>query len=846
MGAPWKAVRASERPLTGALTATYFLIIGAFTLGKIARDGLFLAELPATYLPYVYVGLAALSAVATAALGRLRAGAAQRRLSWLLAGTSASLLLFSLWSRVAPGSAAIAFYLWTGVYGVALVAEFWLLANETVDSRQARRLFGPIGAGGVLGGLVAAAGATALARLVETSWFLIGAAGLYLAAAALVRRVPGGAREETPAEPTAGMDTGLDARGVLGDEYARLLILVFLVSGIAIGVLDYAFKLVLQSELGDGGEITAALGAFYSAQGVLSILAQVGLTGWVISRFGHRPAANALPAGLLIGSSLALGLPGVLASWAVLGSRLYELAMKFSISRTAWEFLYFPLESQRKAKLKRLVDVVVSRGADALAGLLLLLVNAVLGGTLMQLAAMLVAMTTAWLLLERRLNGAYAREVDRSLRRLVPETEERADELRRLVRADELMDELESSEKSRVLAAMALLERLDATAIVEAAPRLAVHRSEAVRARLFAALSAAGHDPGRFGMLVGVGEAAGLEETADERVAIAAAAATAGGLAAYGHRLAELVDDANADVRRTALRSIGLVGDHELAELVLERLGDARDRSHAAQALVLAGERIVGVLGDRLTDASVGRGTRLALVHALEAIGGGEATDALYRAASLEGDRAVVDAALRSLLSLRRRDGEDRFPSEQIFEDLREETRRNGHRLIQLTALSQASDAETREFVERVLGERSNQSFVRIFRRLALVFPEGPVMSAYRGLKSGQSRTRAQAIEYLETLLPRELAQDLLPLLEAQDDEERREQARKIFGSQPLTLDATLSQLLASREGWLQACGLHVVGRRGMVEQLPKAVELSESDDRIVRQAAVWAVGRLG
>lgn len=853
MSAPWKSIKPAERPLAAALTATYFLIIGAFTLGKIARDSLFLTELPAAYLPYVYVGLAALSAVATVALGRLRGGTAHQRLSLLLAATGASLLLFAGWFRVAPGSAAIAFYLWTGVYGVALVAEFWLVANESIDSRQARRLFGPIGAGGVLGGLVAAAAATAAGQFIEPLWFLVLAAVLYLAGAVLARRVPGSEQAEARVEPAAEGAGGLGGRGLLSGEYTRLLVLVFLTAGVAIGILDYAFKLVLQDQLSDGGKIASALGVFYSVQGLVSIVAQVGLTGFVLSRFGHRAAANALPLGLLLGSALALGLPGVFAPWAILASRLYELALRFSITRTAWEFLYFPLSSEIKAKLKRLIDVVVNRSADALAGLLLLLINATLGGRLTQLAVVLVILVGIWAVLERRLNKAYVREVDRALRRLVPETEERTVELRRSVRVDDLSEQFDSADEGRVLGAMAVLERLDPTAIIESAPKLAVHRSEAVRARLLAVVSAAGGDPDRFEFLApaadrhsaGAAEGAGLEETADERVAIAAAAGRPGGVGAYGHRLAGLIDDSNDDVRRTALRSVALVGDRNLVWRLVDRLRDARDRRPARQALVLMGKRVVGTLGDYVVDPSVATAMRLHLIPVLEEIGGSEAAHSLCRATSLEGDRRVVDGALRSLLRLRQRQRQLRFPEDQVLEELRLENERNAHRLIQLTTLSQAADAEARGFVDRVLREGSDQSFLRIFRRLSLVHPAGPVMSAYRGLRSGESKTRAQAIEYLETLLPQELARKLLPLLEAEGDEERRAKAWELFGSEPLTLEATLRQLLSSREAWLCACGLHVVGKLGLADHLERAVELSRSDDRLVSETALWAMGRL-
>ncbi|MCI0400713.1 MAG: hypothetical protein L0Z68_05365, partial [Gammaproteobacteria bacterium] len=148
-------VEREEAALVGSLSLLHFLIILAFTLARIARDGLFLSQLPAQYLPYVSLGLAVWMALAAHLFGRFTAGvAAHRTLSRATIGTGLSLVLFSVWLHFGSSAAAIAFYLWTGAYGLLLTSQFWILANERVNPRQARRLFGLIGAGGILGGIV--------------------------------------------------------------------------------------------------------------------------------------------------------------------------------------------------------------------------------------------------------------------------------------------------------------------------------------------------------------------------------------------------------------------------------------------------------------------------------------------------------------------------------------------------------------------------------------------------------------------------------------------------------------------------------------------------------------------
>ena len=68
--------------------------------------------------------------------------------------------------------------------------------------------------------------------------------------------------------------------------------------------------------------------------------------------------------------------------------------------------------------------------------------------------------------------------------------------------------------------------------------------------------------------------------------------------------------------------------------------------------------------------------------------------------------------------------------------------------------------------------------------------------------------------------------------------------ASKPFGESFL-LAEMFAQLLESREAWLRACGLHVVGETGRAEHLQTVHELAGSDDPIVEETARWAARRL-
>ena len=72
-----------------------------------------------------------------------------------------------------------AFYLLALILGILLISQFWTLANDVYDPRQAKRLFGFIGGGASLGG---ATGAGLTALLVER----VGTKNMLLVSAAIM------------------------------------------------------------------------------------------------------------------------------------------------------------------------------------------------------------------------------------------------------------------------------------------------------------------------------------------------------------------------------------------------------------------------------------------------------------------------------------------------------------------------------------------------------------------------------------------------------------------------------------------------------------------------------------
>src|SRR5512140_2251313 len=122
----------------GALVATLFC---AYTIAKVLRDALFLAEFGALALPYAYIGVAVAAAgfvwLESLVARRFRRVGASRFNQYAAIGFS---ILAAVMFPRARHWTIVAFYIWTGSQAMMLLPHFWALALDVWDSRRARNV----------------------------------------------------------------------------------------------------------------------------------------------------------------------------------------------------------------------------------------------------------------------------------------------------------------------------------------------------------------------------------------------------------------------------------------------------------------------------------------------------------------------------------------------------------------------------------------------------------------------------------------------------------------------------------------------------------------------------------
>lgn len=365
----------------------WFLVIVVFWVLKPLKTGVFIdplgdrgAEIE-LYAKLMNIGVAIL-AVWLFSLLYNRLGS--RWLIFSLCGLFVGALLWFagiIEAEAEPGAFKYwAFYLFGDAWTTIWVATFWAYLNEMTHTEQSKRLYGLIGGGGIIGGLV---GTTVVATTVEDvgmSALLMGTvvATVILAlitvriemlsarAGAAIGRDVGETRIVAKKEKTNAAIDG--AKLVMASKYLFAIAMIMFLYEFASQILDYQFKNELESVEG-----AAETSAFFANIGIIinsvSIITQFFLVSLIIRKWGITTALLVLPVAMLISSGIYFAIPVL---WAGSLLTVSDNSLNYSINQTSRETLFVPTSGDAKYKARAFINMFVQRFGKGIAILMAL------------------------------------------------------------------------------------------------------------------------------------------------------------------------------------------------------------------------------------------------------------------------------------------------------------------------------------------------------------------------------------------------------------------------------------------------------------------------------------------
>jgi len=830
-------IREGEWERVVLMTIHLLVIIASYMIVKAVRDSLFVSTIGPAQLPYVYILIAAAMGVVSVVFTRVVHRVGLESLIQITSYLAISNLLLFWWGFQHKSTVLFyVLYVWVSLFGAITASQFWLLANYVFNPREARRLFGWLALGGIVGGMLGGGATKFLAPVFGTEWLLALVAVLMGLTVILVRRVgaivPREVREATAGAPLKDETTKDVFRQVRQSRHLSLLMLLLTFSVIVEALIDYEYKFSAKQAFVSKDQLTAFFGTVTAYIGAFSLLFQILLTGPILKRFGAGVAILFLPAGLLAASVVLAVNPGL---WAAAALQLVDGGFGYSIHRSGMELLYLPIPSRVKNAAKNFIDTFVDRAGRAFGGVLLLVLTSVLALSIGRISIIACGFLGLWLIAAILIKSEYLQSFRVALEKknVQPEALLASDLDNATIGA--LVAALSSADERQVLYALDILAEVHPRRWKSQIPLLTRHPSSAVRSRALTVLtpwyeqsiqpliSELLHDADVSVRSKAIELLCKNDPNPAERLqkflehpdpsivhaAMRCAAQPADGYgwepsARHEQILQSLLYDPAPETARQAMATIGAVKYEPALPAVIAKLEDPQLRVDASESLLKFGGDAIPALSATLEDRTNPLSLRIRVPKALANASRQEAADVLLNA--LHRFEYEVDYRLMKAMNrMRTSSAEIAFDPDKVRIALEHEAEAYRRLRIILESLQAhpfegpARSVSVFSILTKAVNERVQHHVERVFRLLALIHPPHDIYSAYYTCLVKPS-FRPNAIEFLDNLLDLKTKPLTVPLIE----EAFGLRSVEIEDSDRLSQEAALCDLRKGADPWLR------------------------------------------
>jgi ATP/ADP translocase/HEAT repeat protein len=668
---------------------------------------------------------------------------------------------------------------------------------------------------------------------------------------------------------------------------------------------DFQFKSVSVAAFPAKEDLTSFLGKFYGRLSIVSLLLQFLFTNRFVRLLGVGGAILFLPAGLIAGSLAMFIYPGLIAGVLLRGA---DGSLKYSIDKTGRELLFLPVPVEVKKRTKLFIDMFVDRWFRGLAGALLLLFTLVLNFSVRQLSVVVLVLLAIWgvlaLLIRREYVNAFRRalerrEIDLSELRIHPDEAATRRTLIAVLDGDNerqvnfALEMLRSVKDPEVMSAVApliahesadvrlnaikvlhnqqdgslspdiekLLKDSDLEVRLQAMRFLCHHSTKGEVAVLDGFLK--DEDPSiQAAALVCASEVEAFEEgriidsavidrltelegeigvECRMQVARALASARSPSTRAYLHRL---LNDPAPEVVEQALHSASRTLEREFVPVLMKTLRDRTYHVAARNALAAYGDRILGTLFDHLRDDSVPMMVRRSIPRILSDIASQHAANTLAESLSVPDPRLKYHV-VKAMNRLKKNYPALEFEQDKVNEALIEESK-SYYRILQIIYYQESGNGgPPARLLQKALEEKLDQNLERIFRLLALCYEPDDIYSAYQGYVSSRKDLRANAVEFLDNVLGKDLKKFIFPIVDQISAELTIRRGRHLFDLRVANMEQGLEMLIKGGDAWLKTCAIYAAAKQPLPNLLPLIEEAGRDPNPMVKETAEFASAEL-
>ncbi len=808
-------IKPGEKKLAFLLFSYFFLIAAPHAMINPLRTTYFLNREGVAWLPVAYllaVGVTGLVVLFHSRIQGKRSIEALIIASLVFFAVSGGLLQWVLLTGVGQAGPFLSYFywVWASVLIVVLITGFWMTVNEMYNPRQAKRLIGFLNSGGILGGVLGGLLVGFLAEGALSVWLMPLACAMLVGCALVVKaifklqeaRPPRAGRGPAEGRAPDGQRTGfMDSFGVVRKDRFLALIAAIAAVGIIVSTcVEFQFLSASHAHFRNRPRaMESFFGFFEPAMTVLAFFLNFLVAKYLLKKLTAVRTLLLTPAVLLAGSVAVLLAPfGLLSGILIRGA---NDSLAFSVSHPLREILYIPVAAHLRHKAKAFIEMFVSQFAKV-AGAVVLLVFAVLMNKEVQgltplfdpelaryLSWVVLVLLIPWIVFSLKIGKEYLATLKENIQPLWDRAEKGLTEKVDVGHAKLVFDTIDSRNYSSVLFALHLFDLLARDELSQDIKKIIAEKAGEVRAKALndrfeagaAALFPELLDESRpedimteipiilssdvYQRVMTSYLERVLEEGSGSEIHLMEMAKAIGLMdpdSPLAGRLARLIDDRSPRVSGFALQSAAKLRKDDYIPAIIRKLGVFTNLEDAVDALHKYGDAAVDALEKSLNDRSGDFVVRMAVVEVMARIGTPRAVLALT--GELESGAGELDGGVIDAL--------DRLRSENKEIPLSPAAaRRKTFSLIKkfcraFLEIQRPASNEEEAKLRHHLARSLEVTFADIFKLLGLYHPQADIRRAYQNIRTGTRNSVANAVEWLENTLKKDLKDVLLPIVD--------------------------------------------------------------------------------
>ena len=362
-----------------------FLAVAIMVMGRIVRDTLFLKRYDSSKLSLMYIGVALIVSTATYIYIRK---SYYYRLDKIITTTffinifSTLAFLFLVKADVKVSFPML--YIFIELMGSFMMFQFWSFTNELLDSREAKRVLGFVGGGGVIASLLVGVSVGEMVKFVPVENLLIINTifmGICMGIVGNMGKKYQLRLQRGVVAKTATKFTSKAKVSIFKSPYVKYIAMMTAFIFIVVTFIDYQFKIVAGKEFNES-ELATFFGIIYAVfGGVFSLFFQFFATSRLL-KTSIFISLGILPAMITLFSAFFIVLPEslIIISWsapliAITMARASDYAFRYTVNDAAMQLLYIPLDPKIKSRAKALIDGIIKPVFIGISGLALYLIT---------------------------------------------------------------------------------------------------------------------------------------------------------------------------------------------------------------------------------------------------------------------------------------------------------------------------------------------------------------------------------------------------------------------------------------------------------------------------------------